>query len=176
MTNSRNESYTLSQDNGKVRIVNFFYTKCPGEEGCSLVTLKLAQLFSKVRQSEYLDKVRFVSIDFDYINDTVADLDEYASLYTTDTENWQFLIGNQSEIDTVTNEWGFYFEVNNGSTQLSLNHHPDGGEDPYNHSFVIYVVDQNSNIRKFLLGTDWDINEAFDTIVLLLISISDSSE
>ncbi|MCE7734808.1 MAG: SCO family protein [Candidatus Heimdallarchaeota archaeon] len=174
LTNSNNESYTFSEDSNKIKVVNFFYTKCPGDEGCALVTLRISQLFAKVRQSNYLEQVRFVSIDFDYINDTIADLDPYAKLYTSDTENWQFLIGNKTEIDNLTDEWGYYFAINNQTTSLKLNHGDETHEiDPYDHSFVIYIVDQNSNIRKFLLGASWDINDAFLGIEQLINSMSD---
>ena len=64
LTNSNNQSYTYSQDLGKIRIVNFFYTKCPGDEGCSLLTLQMWVVYSKIRDSNNLDKVNFVSIDF----------------------------------------------------------------------------------------------------------------
>lgn len=171
LTNSNNDTYTLSQDSSKIKVVNFFYTKCPGDEGCSLVTLKISQLFAKVRQNDYLDKIRFISIDFDYINDTQSDLDPYAKLYTADTDNWQFLIGNKTEIDTLTTEWGYYFQENNQSSVLNLNHGDEiHNPDPYDHSFVVYIVDQDSNIRKFLLGSSWDINEAFLGLEQLLNS------
>jgi cytochrome oxidase Cu insertion factor (SCO1/SenC/PrrC family) len=169
LTNSNNESYTFSQDDGKIRVVNFFYTKCPGDEGCSLITLKLTELFSEVRQHNYLDKIKFLSIDFDYINDTVADLGEYANKYTTDTENWQFLIGNKTEIDNVTDEWNYYFAINNGTSSLGLNHGDEvHGVDPYDHTLTIYVIDQNGNIRKFLLGTAWEIENAFNSLEFLI--------
>ncbi len=113
LTNSNNETYTFSDDNDRIKVVNFFYTKCPGDEGCALVTLRISQLFAKVRQNNYLGKIRFLSIDFDYINDTVADLDPYANRYTSDNENWQFLIGNKTEIDTLTDESKYHFAVNN---------------------------------------------------------------
>lgn len=175
LTNSNNESYSFSDDSTKIKVVNFFYTKCPGNEGCALVTLRISQLFAKVRQSDYLDQIRFLSIDFDYINDTVADLDPYAKLYTSDTENWQFLIGNKTEIDTLTDEWGYYFAINNQTSTLKLNHGDEIHDlDPYDHSFVIYIVDQNSNIRKFLLGASWDINDAFLGLEQLVNSITNN--
>ncbi|MHA2033099.1 MAG: SCO family protein [Candidatus Kariarchaeaceae archaeon] len=169
LTNSDNESYTFSSDDGKIRVVNFFYTKCPGDEGCSLITLKLSQLFSEVRQHDYLDKIKFISIDFDYINDTVADVYEYANKYSSDTENWQFLIGNKTQIDNVTNDWKYYFAVNNVTTSLALKHGDEvHNPDPYDHTFVVYIVDQNSIIRKYLLGSSWDLDNAFESLEFLI--------
>ncbi|MCE7733987.1 MAG: SCO family protein [Candidatus Heimdallarchaeota archaeon] len=169
LMNTNNESYNLFQDQGKIRLVNFFYTKCPGDQGCSLLTLKLSQVFAKVRQNELLDKIRFISIDFDYINDTIQDLSEYANRYTADTENWQFLFGNKTEIDQVTNDWGFYFELTaNITSTLTLNHHPGEGFDPYEHTFVVYIIDENNNIRQFLLGNSWQIDEAWKSLSFLV--------
>ncbi|MFV2016137.1 MAG: SCO family protein, partial [Candidatus Heimdallarchaeota archaeon] len=114
LTNSNNESYNFSQD-PRIKVVSFFYTKCPDGADCEAdrITLRMAQLFAKVRQNNYLNNVRFLSIDFDYTNDMVADLGPYAKKYTEDTENWQFLIGNKTEIDNLTSEWNYYVVINN---------------------------------------------------------------
>ncbi|OLS24106.1 MAG: hypothetical protein HeimC2_23800 [Candidatus Heimdallarchaeota archaeon LC_2] len=168
LTNVNNQSYTFSQDLGKIRIVNFFYTKCPGDEGCSLLTLQMWLIYSKIRQSNDLDKVNFVSIDFDYINDTLEDLQEYANSYPAESDSWQFLIGNKTEIDKITDDWNFYFNATQSDNPLTLNHGDEEQPDPYDHSLIVYIIDQQNRIRKFLLGENWTIDEAISTIEFLI--------
>ena len=159
-------NYTFYNDTGKIRVVTFFYTKCPGTQGCALVSQLMFQLYSRVLQNATMvESVRFLSIDFDYINDTMQDLITYASSYTQNTTQWNFLLGNENQTLNVTKSWNFDFSVNNSTNSTLSLSHGDGTEpEPYTHSLIVYFVDQNNNLRYYVLGNDWDVQTAFEAI------------
>lgn len=173
LPNINGQNYTFSADAGKIRLVDFFYTKCQGNLGCSLASQKLFFVYSKLKENNQLDKVRIISIDFDYINDTMSSLRTYANTYTQDTTNWQFLLGNETQTKKTTSEWGFYYAINNvtanvTTTSLQLNHGDAAHPDPYVHSLIIYFIDQSGHWRYAALGDYWTVTDAYAVITALL--------
>ncbi|MCH8908302.1 MAG: SCO family protein [Candidatus Heimdallarchaeota archaeon] len=174
LPNTEGNNYTLSDDQGLVRVVAWMYTKCPGKEGCSLTTIKMGVVLDKIIQKGYEQNVRFISIDFDYMNDTMDDLRHYASEYRSldmnKTDRWQFLLGNKNQTDTVAEVWHYYFdpntnpETNESEDQLWLSHSVDGEFESYDHLIVTYIVDKNGFVRTHMLSSLWNI----DNLVAIL--------
>ena len=150
--------YTFSSDSGKIRILSFIYTDC--QMGCSIVTTKMLQVQSALNRSSLLgfranlDDVKLVTIDFDYVNDTMSDLDTYANTYSSDTSKWQFLMGDKTQTDTITDNWNFSF---NWSVEMDM----------YTHPFVLYIVDGDGDVRRLFLGLDWETEVVIETINFL---------
>lgn len=160
MPNVLNQTYTLSSDQGLVRIMTFIYTRCP--DSCPLLTSHFASLEATVAKNNLLNKTRFITIDFDYINDTLSILHTFASKYTNDFTRWQFLLGNKTETLNTTKAYNYYFGVNNGTDPTNT--------DPYIHSVITYIIDKNGNIRDELLGDTWSIgiNGVFTAVKYLI--------
>ncbi|MHA2504119.1 MAG: SCO family protein [Candidatus Kariarchaeaceae archaeon] len=159
--------YTFVPGSHEVTVVSFIYTKCPGDQGCSLLTVNMAELEDRLERKDLKDRVEFVSIDFDYINDTMEDLIDYRNEYTQDIEFWHFLLGNQEQTDAIAEQFAFFFAVNNDTEGLQPSHGGDG-KDPYLHLMVTYFLDREANMRKILSGTEWDFRVVDDYIDFLL--------
>jgi protein SCO1/2 len=86
---------------GKINIVNFFFTTCPGP--CSLMNARVAELYRKYSTSE---KVQFISITVDPQRDSLSVLQKYAERFKVNDQRWLFLRGSQEEIKHLC-EQGF---------------------------------------------------------------------
>lgn len=76
------------KDDGRVTIVNFFYTRCMS---LCLAQGSLTQQIQDVLEDEGLaDKIRLLSISFD-IRDKAKNLERYADLMQADRDVWQFM-------------------------------------------------------------------------------------
>ncbi|MDH5647942.1 MAG: SCO family protein, partial [Candidatus Heimdallarchaeota archaeon] len=114
-------SYSFSQDAGKVRIVTFTYTKCTVE--CPQLMDKLDQLNRELKRKSYYEKITFITIDFDYIQDTMNDLSEFQQSLTLDNDNWVFLLGNENQTKQVVQDWNYTFLIDPEHNDTSI---PDG--------------------------------------------------
>lgn len=96
---------------GKVWVVDFIFTRCPGP--CPRMTRQLAALLERIPQS---DPVRFVSISIDPSFDTPQVLAEYARRFQADQSRWHFLSGPADETVQLVVK-GFYTAVQAGQTE-----------------------------------------------------------
>ena len=153
------ENFTYVPNENPVMIVSFMYTKCPGDSGCSLITQNMDILEDKLENSEFQDTT-MLSIDFDFVNDTMTDLKNYATLFTNNFERWKFVLGNENQTNSVAEQFGFYFSINSG-LQLS---HGENDDDPYVHPMITYILDRDGYIRKLIQGTDWNFDLIMNSI------------
>lgn len=153
------ENFTYVPNENPVMIVSFMYTKCPGDSGCSLITQNMDILEDRLENSEFQDTT-MLSIDFDYVNDTMTDLKNYATLFTNNFERWKFVLGNENQTNSVAEQFGFYFSINSG-LQLS---HGENDDDPYVHPMITYILDRDGYIRKLIQGTDWNFDLIMNSI------------
>ncbi|RMG33005.1 MAG: SCO family protein [Methanobacteriota archaeon] len=167
LRNYMNETVQFKAYDGKVRLVTFVYQLCP--DGCSTVASKVIQA-----QNRYSDsgKVASFVIDFDYIHDTSASLKTFAETLTGSNEtqeNLQFLYGNETEIKKVAADWNFFFQPVNETLSSTLQPNHEGGHKAlWIHQFIVYVVDEDGLVQRIFTGLDWDNQDLYDTIDLLL--------
>ena len=96
LTERSGKSFDSSTLAGKVWVVSFFYSNCPGP------CLKQNQALAAVA-AELADRdVRFVSITCDPAVDTPERLREYAARFQADGERWVFLTGNLDTIKEIS--------------------------------------------------------------------------
>jgi protein SCO1/2 len=115
---------------GKVWIVDFFFTRCPGP--CPVMTSRMAEVSRALNKTK---DVRLVSISIDPTHDTPEVLAQYASRLNADPGRWIFLTGPQKEIEDFTQR---------GMLQVLA-------KDPNNvptHSTRFLVIDREGRIRK----------------------------
>lgn len=133
-TNQHGQTINNKSFEGKVYVVEFFFTSCPSI--CPLMKQKMLDI-----QNEFLDNTNLgiASISITPEIDTPAVLKEYADLNGITHTNWHLLTGKSTEIVFDLSNKGFklYTGIDQGS-----NH---GG---FEHSGLFALVDKNGNIRS----------------------------
>ena len=159
-------NFTLSSTNGKVRLVTFIYTKCM--EGCATLTANMATTMSQLQAANLTNQVQFVTIDFDFLFDNMSDLTNYAANFTQPSYPWVWLLGNQNQTETITQQWGFYYNLTSSPstnttsyTQLTPDH---TGMVEYTHIFEVFVLDGAGHWQYTLLGANWTPATAMQVI------------
>jgi len=131
-TNQNGETITNADFDGKVYVVEFFFTSCPTI--CPVMNTNLLKV-----QDSYYGNPEFgiVSISIDPKNDTPEVLKAYAREKGATMKNWEFLTGNQEDVLDFSNK-GFklYAGVNDAE--------PGGFE----HSGLFALIDKNGFIRS----------------------------
>jgi protein SCO1/2 len=82
---------------GKVWVVDFFFTRCPGP--CPVMSSRMAEISKELKKAK---DVRLVSVSIDPEHDTPEVLSAYASRLNADPNRWIFLTGHKKEIDEFT--------------------------------------------------------------------------
>ena len=137
----------LSSLRGKVVLLDFIYTSCPGP--CPLLSRKFSQ-FQKTLGERVGREVVLLSITVDPQHDTPAVLKEYARRYQADTAGWKFLTGSTQAIITVAYQYG-------------ADYYGEPGKE-INHLVATYVIDQAGNLVKVLKGPNHPAEELVQVV------------
>jgi len=135
--------FNSSQMLGKVWVVDFFYTTCPGP--CPALTSRLSEVH---RAFGGENRMGFLSISSDPEKDQPPVLKKYAEKFNADAR-WLFLTGTTKAIFAIANQ-GF---------KLSLTR-TEGGAEPVTHSTRLVLVDAAGWVRGFYEGVGEEGNEA----------------
>lgn len=133
-TNQNGELITNSFYDGKVWVVEFFFTTCP------TICPRMNENMVKI-QNEYYGNLNFgiASFSINPKHDTPEILKEYAKSHGATLKTWNFLTGKQEDIYTL---------ANNGFTLYAgENSEAEGG---FEHSGMFALVDKEGNIRSRL--------------------------
>ena len=131
--NQNGEFFSDNHLIGKITVLDFFFTNCPGP--CPIMTYNMKSLYDDFSNSE---EVQFVSITVDPKNDNIEVLKNYAKINGITDERWQLLTSDLSNIKSLKRE-GF---------MLFADELPEG------HAIKFILIDDNQNIRKYFDGTD----------------------
>ncbi len=127
-----NDTITNATYRGKVYLVEFFFTKCPGI--CIPMNQNLIYIAEQFKDEERFGIASF-SITPDY--DTPEVLKAYADSYEITHPNWHFLTGNLTDV----------FELSNAG--FLLNAEKEAGiENQFYHSGYFALIDQNGFLRS----------------------------
>lgn len=137
LKNQTGESITLKHWEGKIVIVNFFFTSCPSI--CPKMTVNLKKLLDQIPGKIPLE---VNSITVDPKKDDVIQLNQYAARYKA-PKNWNFLTGDKKEIYRLARN-SFLVVATDG----------DGGENDFIHSEKLILIDNLQQIRGLYDGTD----------------------
>ncbi len=92
---------------GKVAIVSFVYTACPDRLGCPLASLTLRDLQTRLKDEGLSSDAVLLSISFDPLRDTPAQLAKYAHVYGADPSIWRFMTAPSTRIlESVLESYG----------------------------------------------------------------------
>jgi protein SCO1 len=94
MTNQYGKNVTLESLQGKIIIIDLFFTKCQGI--CPGKARSMKKLRDSYAKSDSL--VQFLSISIDPERDSVHRLRAFAERYDINSDNWWFVTGNKKEI------------------------------------------------------------------------------
>ncbi|MGB7623923.1 MAG: SCO family protein [Terriglobia bacterium] len=143
LVNFNNLPIQLSDLQGKVSVMDFFFTTCPGP--CPAMTSQMKRL-----QDEFKDRrgVQFVSVTVDPETDTPAVLSKYAAAVGADPSRWFFLTGSRKEIQDLANH-GLYLAVGDNAPVA-----PANGQGTITHSTRFVLIDGRAHIRGYYDSTD----------------------
>lgn len=117
---------------GKVFVVEFFFTTC--KTICPIMNKNMVKVQNEFSANP---NVGIASFTIDPVYDTPSVLKEYANNYGATKPQWHFLTGDKEKIHELAN-MGFNLYVGENS----------GSEDPFEHSGLFALIDQNGKIRS----------------------------
>ncbi len=141
----------LSSLRGKVVLLDFIYTSCPGP--CLFLSRKFSQ-FKKTLGERVGKEVVLLSVTVDPQHDTPAVLKEYARRYQADTAGWKFLTGTTQAIVSVAYQYG-------------ADYYGEPGKE-INHLVATYIIDRAGNMVKVLKGPNHTAEELVQVVHELL--------
>jgi protein SCO1/2 len=148
LQNLQGQNVSLSESNGKVRLVEFFFTSCP--DICPATTSNMVLMQNNLKEKKtFGSKVQFVSITFDPERDTPEALQQYAKMLGIDQgSGWQMLRGTEKTTLKIANDFG-----------LMVVKQKDG---QFAHSIrSLFLIDKEGFIRKV-----FDMGESMDNEVI----------
>lgn len=129
-TNQDNETITNDFYDGKVYLVEFFFTSCPTI--CPIMNENMVKLQNAFK---FENNFGIASFTIDPTNDTPEELKSHAKSLGVVNPNWQFLTNTQEEIFALVKEFNLYAAQNDDV--------PGGFE----HSGYFALIDKKGNIR-----------------------------
>lgn len=130
-----NTPFIFSPKEERIRLVSFFFSRCPSI--CPKINSTLKKIISDLDKDKK-EQVQIVSISVDPEYDTPEVLAKYAKEYRDSSNNWQFLTGSSTIVEEL---------LNNGFKLAS-------GMLPDEHNTRVVLVDKNGQIRGFYQGMD----------------------
>ena len=141
-TDEDGKPFTDKDVEGKVLVVDFFFTRCTSI--CPKMSVQMQQLQLQLDGHEY-DDVLFLSHTVDPENDTPEVLKAYAKRLEADPKRWKFLTGNAPDI----------YRQGNLGYLLSASADSSAAEN-FVHSPQFVLVDKRHHIRGMYDGTNTD--------------------
>lgn len=137
LTTHTNQAFTEKDMDGKISVVNFFFTSCPGI--CPRMAINM-----KALQDSFLtdDRIQLLSHSVMPETDDVPTLQKYAGAKKVDSKRWLLLTGNRSEIYNLGRK--FYF------VEEDLGEKRDTATFLHTENFVL--VDKQRHIRGIYNG------------------------
>jgi protein SCO1/2 len=142
LTDQDGQPFTLSSLHGKVVLMDFIFTQCPGP--CPMLSTKFSHL--QRRLGDRLGKeVMLLSVSIDPGHDTPEVLRAYAQRYRADPEGWKFLTGTTRDIIMVATHYGADYQR--------------GPEGIIDHRLLTCVIDQNGMVVKEFTGVNHTVED-----------------
>lgn len=139
LTNQLGKTVTLDELNGKILVIDFFFSRCPS------ICQDMAKAMKRLQNSFINSKdsiVQFISVSIDPEHDSVPQLRKFANRYTSNHDSWWFATGNKKDIyDFALQE----IKANVADVQV------DTG---FIHTENFFLLDKNRVVRGWYNGLD----------------------
>ena len=139
---------------GKVVALNFVYTRCVLPEYC----IRSSNNFGAL-QKEFHDRLGkdlvLLTITFDPVHDQPEVLRDYGKKWKADPENWRFLTGTYTEVQSVCDLFGVTFVPEEGLLV---------------HSLHTVIIDRDRKLITNLEGNEFSARELADLVQAALDS------
>lgn len=151
--NQYNQKITENDVEGKVYVVDYFFTTC--QSICPVMSTGLERVYKEYKnRSDFM----ILSHTVDPETDSVAQLLSYSKLHGVNDSKWQFVTGEKKHLYEVARK-GYLLNAEEGN----------GGAEDFIHTQNFALVDKERHIRGFYDGTDSiEINRLIIDIKLLL--------
>lgn len=137
-TNQLGKKVSLDDLQGKILVINFFFTRCPSI--CPGLTRSMKKLQDSFLKNDSI--VQFISISVDPEHDSVPQLRKFADRYNANHDSWWFVTGNKKEIyDFALNELKAGLADTNVDTSFI-------------HTENFFLLDSNRVVRGWFNGFD----------------------
>lgn len=147
LTDQDGQRLTLSSLQGKIVLLDFIFTYCPGP--CPLLSLKFAQVQQQLAE-RFGKEVMLLSVTIDPKRDTPDVLRDYAKRYGANLAGWKFLTGSTAEIITTTAAFGADYQA--------------GAEGIIDHRLLTCLIDGNGIVVKEFVGPNHTVEELLAAI------------
>jgi protein SCO1/2 len=152
-TNQSNKTITSENFNGKIYVVDFFFSSCPTI--CPVMTNNLTLVQERFRENE---RVGIISYSIDPTYDTPERLAAYADLYQVDASKWSLLTGDKSEIFEIAKDY-----------KVRAFDDTFAGESNLIHDGTFVLIDDKRRIRGYYDGlSEGDVQRLIEDIDVLL--------
>jgi len=151
LINQLGDTISLSDVEGSILIVDFFFTRCATI--CPILTSNL-----KLIQDRLPDGVRILSHSVTPFADSVSVLSSYADKNGADSSLWWFLTGQKDEIYKLARK-SYFACLDEG----------DGGYQDFVHTENVVLVDTQGRLRGFYDGTrEEEISQLYQDLTRLI--------
>lgn len=136
------ETVSLENTQGKVRLIYFFYANCP--DVCLPTNYKLSKLQEDLRNKGLLGRDAVImSITFDPERDTTAKLKELSGYFKAEPNGWYFLRGEEGYTREVAKKYGVSVIADEGGAFI--------------HQNIFTLVDKQGKVRRWYNANDSEL-------------------
>ena len=139
LINQENQIFTEKNMEGKICVVDFFFTTCPGI--CPKMTKSMTDI-----QKEFIndDEILLLSHSVTPEKDSVSVLKQYAKIKNVSFKRWKLLTGSKNEIYELGRKY-YFVEEDEGIKK---------GNDVFLHTENFILIDKQRHIRGIYNGLD----------------------
>lgn len=119
-------------NNKKVKLLTFFYTRCP--DICPMTMIDFKDLQQQLQEEGLFGtEVELIAITLDPQNDSNEIIGNYARIFEANSEGWKFIRGNPEETKEIADALKMKYKKVN--------------DDFISHNTSMYLIDQENRIR-----------------------------
>jgi protein SCO1/2 len=144
---------------GEIVVIGFIFTHCP--DICPLTTHNM-EMIEKKLNDEKIRNVHFIGFSFDPERDSPGVLTEFANVRDIKFDQWSFLTGARSEVDSIKAAMGVVAIPTDTTIDESGNK-----SYYYIHTDRISLIDRDGKVRKNYPGSTIKIDEIINDIKTL---------